>query len=205
MQAPDPVAARDAMENAGLTVGRLQTLHGRLLKRVHEVEARERLKRWQYEFRDLKKKHDELVKEFTAVYPTVCAQLIDLFTRCVAFDQKVSALHLSRPAGLALHLDTVELSARELERFTRDVPSLLTTVTLSDFKTGKQLWPPVQRRDMSAFIPVVADAAHSPDWWRPEVQAARNAEAAAEAQRVAEYYEQQNKQREEREKHGHSP
>jgi hypothetical protein len=50
---------------------------------------------------------------------------------------------------------------------------------------------------MALFNPVVpADPVHSPDWWRPEVRAARAAEAAAEAQRVAEYYERQQQQQE---------
>jgi hypothetical protein len=203
---PDPAAARAAAEDTALAAGRLRTLHARLLRHTTAVAEAARLRRWQHEFRDLKKERDALAQEFAQVYPTVCAQLVDLFARTAALDQRLSKLHESRAAGVALHLDSVELSARELERFTRDVPSLLTTVTLFDLKTGKQVWPPVVPRDMSLFAPVVpADPAHSPDWWRPEVQAARNAEAAAEAQRVAEYYEQQNKQREEREKHGHSP
>jgi hypothetical protein len=76
--------------------------------------------------------------------------------------------------------------------FTRDRPELLNTLTLFDLPSGKQLWPQVVPRDMALFAPVVAaNPVHSPDWWRPEVRAARAAEAAAEAQRVQEYYEKQ--------------
>jgi hypothetical protein len=43
-----------------------------------------------------------------------------------------------------------------------------------------------------ALPPVVPiNPALSPDWWRPEVRAAREAEAAAEAARVADYYAKQ--------------
>jgi hypothetical protein len=203
---PDPSAARAYAEDTALAAGRLSTLHGRLLRRVTEVEATERLRQWQRDFSDLKKERDALADEFAALYPRCVSQLTDLFARVVAFDQKASKLHQARPAGVALHIDSPELTARKLERVTRDVPSLLTAVTLYDFHNGKQIWPPVQKRDMSLFAPVViADAAHSPDWWRPEVQAARNAEAKAEAERVREYYERQAREREEREKHAAKP
>jgi hypothetical protein len=204
-RAPDPVAARDQMENASLLVGRLQTLHSRLQRRVTAVEAAEHFRQWQCDFRDLKKEHDSLAKEFAQVYPTVCAQLFNLFGRLGSFDRRASQLHQRRPAGCSLHIESAELTARKLERFTRDEPSLPTVVQLFALD-GKQVWPPKVARDMSLFAPVViADAAHSPDWWRPEVQAARNAEAKAEADRVAQYYEQQNKQREEREKNAAKP
>jgi hypothetical protein len=202
---PDPVAARAASEDTALAAGRLSTLHGRLLRRVTEVEASERLQRWQHEFRDLKKEHDALADEFAALYPRCVSQLADLFARVVSFDQRASKLHSARPAGVALHLEGVELTARKLERFTRDQPSLMTVVQLFALD-GTALWPPKVPRDMSLFAPVVpANPVHSPDWWRPEVQAARNAEAKAEANRVARYYEQQNKQREERESNAAKP
>jgi hypothetical protein len=71
----------------------------------------------------------------------------------------------------------------------------MSALTLFDFPSGKQLWPQVAPRDMAIFAPIVpANPVHSPDWWRPEVQAARNAEAAAEARRVAEYYEKQKQE-----------
>jgi hypothetical protein len=204
-QTPDPVAARAAAEDTALSVGRLRTLHARLLRHTTAVAEAARLRRWQHEFRDLKKERDELVGEFAQVYPTACAQLADLFTRVVAFDQRAFKLHESRPAGVKLHLEGVELSARRLEAFSRGVPSLMTVVQLFALD-GKRVWPPVVPRDMSLFAPVVpAGPARGPDWWRPEVQAARAAEAKAEAERVAEYYARQAKEREEREKHAAKP
>jgi hypothetical protein len=183
----------------------LRTLHGRLLRRVHAVEAAEQFRQWQCDFRDLNKEHNSLAKEFAALYPTAVAQLANLFGRLSSFERRASQLHQRRPAGCALHIESVELTARKLERFTRDEPSLPTVVQLFALD-GKQVWPVKVARDMSLFAPVVpADPARGPDWWRKEVQDARAAEAKAEADRVTAYYEKQAREREEREKNAAKP
>jgi hypothetical protein len=98
-----------------------------------------------------------------------------------------------------LHLLGPELIARELERFTRDMPSLLQSVVLLDFDSGKRVWPPVAPRDMSMFDPErYADPRASKDWYK--FAEANAAHAKAESERVADYYEKQNKEREAREK-----
>jgi hypothetical protein len=187
--APDPVQARDAMESASLMVGRLQTLHGRLQRRYAEVLEAERLAQYRRQRAAFEKERDVLKDEFASEYPILTAKLVDIFARMTALDAKLSGLRL----------DGVELTARKMERFTRDAPSLLKETLLFDLH-GKQVWPPVVKHDISAFIPTIVDASRSPDWWRPEVQAARAAHAEAEAKRVAEYYANQNREREEREK-----
>jgi hypothetical protein len=94
-----------------------------------------------------------------------------------------------------LHLTGSELVARERERFTRDVPSLLQAVTLFDFDSGRQVWPPVHKRDMSLFDPQrFADPQASKDWWK--FGDAKAAHAKAESQRVQDYYARQQKERE---------
>jgi hypothetical protein len=165
----DPTAARAAMEDAALAVGRLNTLHSRLLRRHSEVATRERAASWTASFYELRDRRDALAAELAALYPQAVRDLLNLFIRIAAFDNEVGRLHSARPAGLALHLASVELTARGLDRFTRDTPSLLNTLTLFDLPSGKQLWPQVAPRDMALFNPVVpADPVHSPDWWRPE-------------------------------------
>jgi hypothetical protein len=195
--APDPVVARDQMESASLMVVRLQTLHSRLVRRYAEADAQEQLEAWTASFYELKDRRDALAAEMAQTYPQATRDLMNLNIRIAAFDEELGRLHRARPPGLALRLDGVELTARKLDRFTREVPSLLSTIELFEFYSGKQLWPQRVLPDMAMFAPVISNAA---DWWRPEVQAARAAHAEAEAKRVAEYYAQQAKEREEREK-----
>jgi hypothetical protein len=95
-----------------------------------------------------------------------------------------------------LHLDAAELLMRNLTQFSRNTPSLLQLVQLFD-RDGKQVWPPKVPRDMSMFDGALyADPRRGPDWWKfAEADAAH---ARAESQRVQQYYEQQNKEREAR-------
>jgi hypothetical protein len=193
----DLTAARAAMEDAALAVGRLRTLHTRLIRRHAEVATRERAASWTAAFYEARDRRDALAHELAELYPQAVSNLMNLFIRISACDNEIDRLHQARPSGVSLHLDSVELAARGLDRFTRDKPALMNTLTLFDLNSGKQLWPQVIPRDMSLFAPVVpANPVRSPDWWRPEVQAARHAEAAAEAKRVAEYYEKQKQQQE---------
>ena len=194
----DPVEARAKSEDAALRAGRLHTLLTRLQRRYAEVAKAERLKEWQQQFNELRKQRDALADELAKVYPEAVSTLIDLFTRIAVFDQKLSALHEGRSAGVQLHLLGAELIAREMERFTRATPSLLQSVVLHDFNSGKRVWPPVVPRDMSMFDPErYADPRASKDWWK--FKEADAAHAKAESQRVADYYEKQNNERDEKE------
>jgi hypothetical protein len=195
---PDPTEARAQSEDAALMAGRLHTLLGRLQRRCAEVAQAERLKEWREQFADLKRERDDLALEFDEDYPALINQLVDLGTRMVTLDGKLSRLHQARPSGVLLHLDSPELMARGLDAFSRAAPSLLTQLKLHD-RHGKQVWPPVVPRDMSMFDPErYADPRAGPDWWKFKEQDA--AHAKAESERVQEYYARQQKEREAREK-----
>jgi hypothetical protein len=197
-QTPDPVEARAKSEDAALMAGRLMTLLVRLQRRYAEVAEAERLKEWREQFADLKRERDDLALDFDEDYPALINQLVDLCTRMVTLDGKLSRLHQARPSGVPLHLDSPELMARGLDAFSRAAPSVLTQLKLYD-RHGKQVWPPVVPRDMSMFEPRrYADPRASADWWK--FKEADAAHAKAESQRVADYYEKQNKEREAREK-----
>ena len=69
----------------------------------------------------------------------------DLFTRQKACDEKVSRINGSAPAGVKLRLREVELVARNLEGFTRDMPSITKELRLPDWEQPNRLaWPPPQ-------------------------------------------------------------
>ena len=66
--------------------------------------------------------------------------------------------------------------------------------------SGKQIWPPVVKRDLSHFIPVIEAPYGGPDWWKKEIQEARQAQVKADSDRLTEYYAQQQRLKEERER-----
>ena len=86
------------------------------------------------------------------------------------------------------------MTARKLQAFGRDLPSLIKETVLFDFDNGRQSWPPIAPRDMSLFDPLrYADPRASADWWKfAEADAAR---AKVESQWVNDYYERQSKLR----------
>jgi hypothetical protein len=126
--------------------------------------------------------------------------MIDIFLEARETDAEVDRCNAAAPAG-APHLSYVELTARNLERFTRDTPSLAETVTLFDWKnSGKQIWPPTSV-PLGVLMAASMAPAHDPrytDRWF-EAQGDRRAEQEAERQRTAEYYDRQEQERQDRE------
>ena len=76
--------------------------------------------------------------ELVDLYPSLVGPLVDLFGRLRAFRERCRALHVTDPGGLP-HVVDPELVARRLDGFTRDVPSLLDSVRLPDFTSGREL------------------------------------------------------------------
>jgi hypothetical protein len=131
--------------------------------------------------------------------PPITPAAVDaaLFVRITNNDKALSELHQARPAGVREHLDSAELHARGLDRFTRDTPSLLTSVCLFDFHSGRQIWPPRRPPMAAAFATSMVSACDPADW-------ARNHERRAEAQQreqqyMADYYARTTREQEERE------
>jgi len=127
--------------------------------------------------------------EFREVYPPCAMKIADLFTRMAAFDEKLSGLHSARPAGVSGHLPGAELTARGLDAFTRDQPSITKTAQFPEFANSAQMaWPPKKAVDPSLFAPVPYDRRYTGDWWQvkeEEAQALREQEARETAEREA--------------------
>jgi hypothetical protein len=124
-----------------------------------------------------------------------------LFVRITENNKALSALHQARPAGVMEHLLSAELHARGLDRFTRDTPSLLTSVSLFDFDSGRQVWPPRRPPMAAAFdtsmVPAYDNRRFSADWAKDNDL--RAAAQRAEQQRVADFYSRETKEREDSE------
>ena len=98
--------------------------------------------------------------------------------------------------GVIEHLVSAELHARGLDRFTHDAPSLLTSVCLFDWDSGRQIWP-LPRPPMAAAFAATFVPAHDPANWANDYER-RAAAQQAERQRMAQYYERLTKDQEER-------
>jgi hypothetical protein len=139
---PDAKVAREAMQAAEFSRDRLRTVLPRLQARLAEVRAAEYAARWEPDFQQVEAACDALAAELAATYPNVVAQLIDLLTRVTACDAEVDRINGSAPYGDHRRLRGVELTARNLDSFTRDDPPIAKELKLPDWgNTAKMAWP----------------------------------------------------------------
>jgi hypothetical protein len=187
---PDPVTARAAMEDAAFTRDRLNTVLPRLRQRLDEVAATEYAARWEPDFERVKARSDDLARECAERYPTALAQCVDLFERMAECNREVSRINADAPPGEHRRLLEVELTARGLERFTRDEPSIFDELKLPDWaESARMAWPPPRVFDQSMFQPVPYDRRYSPEWGlvqEEERREAREREEREAAEREAE-------------------
>jgi hypothetical protein len=193
----DPKAARQAIEDAAFAANRLRLLLSKLNVRYREVHDQEQAKAWLAEYDVMKRERDALAEEVREVFPEAENKIVDLFVRITENNKALSALHQARPAGVMEHLLSAELHARGLDRFTRDTPSLLGSVCLFDWDTGRQIWPPPRPSISAAFAASMVPANNPADWANNYER--RAAAQQAERQRMADYYLRLTKEQEERE------
>jgi hypothetical protein len=172
-------------------------LLSKLQVRYQEVHDREQATAWLAEHDALKRERDALAKELREVYPDAVIKIVDLFVRITNNDRALSDLHQARPGGVMEHLVSAELHARGLDRFTRDVPSLLKSVCLFDWNSGRQIWPPPRPPMAAAFAATFVPANNPADWANNYEQRAASQER--ERQYMADFYVRQTQQQEERE------
>ena len=193
----DPKAARQAIDDAAFAANRLRLLLSKLNVRYREVHDQEQAKAWLAEYEVMKRERDALAEEVREVFPEAENKIVDLFVRITDNNKALSELHQSRPAGVMEHLVSAELHAHGIDRFTRDTPSLLTSVVLLDWDTGRQIWPPRRPPVAAAFATSMVPAYDPADW-------ANNYERRAAAQQQdrqyrADYYARTTREQEERE------
>ena len=184
---PDAAKAEQSVWAAELRRDRLRSSLVRLWERLHEVERAESATRWKADYDAVKTQRDVLAKEFAELYPTVTAQLCDLFQRAKVIDQECVRIDGQAPAGERRRLRGVELTARGLESFDRSCPSLAGSVKLPDWShNGRMLWPPPTiplSVQVAASIAGQHDARYSGDW--AAARAKDNARRAATEARWA--------------------
>jgi hypothetical protein len=199
LASPDAAKARASMEDAAFVRDRLRTILPRLQQRLNELRAAEHVARWEPDFRQVEAKRDELAQEYAATYPRLAAQFVDLFSRAEAVDREVSRINGSAPSGEHRRLRQVELVARGLKGFTRGEPSITNELSLPDWdQPTKLVWPPPQVPLAVQVAASMIQRPHPGANWASEREE-RTAALRAEQERVAAYYEEMARQREERE------
>jgi hypothetical protein len=202
----DPVAADQAMM-ATLVANRLGMSLPDLQARYERVHEREQAAAWLAEYTAewltkydaLKRERDALAEELREVYPDAATKIADLFGRVAVNNNELAELDRDRPADVEQYLFSAELHARGCNSFSRDTPSLLTSVHLVDWDTGRQICPPPKPSLAGAFAAAVPvyDRRCTADWAQDNE---RRAEAQrAEGQRHADFLVLQTKDQEERE------
>jgi hypothetical protein len=199
----DPVimAATSAAEQLRLLLPKLQARYEQLDEQEQSAAffaAREA--QWFAARDELKRARDALSEELREVYPDAARKIANLFGRIAMNDEALTELHRSRPPGVEQYLRSAELHARGIKSFSRNTPSLLTSVHLIDWDTGQQICPPRPSPIASAFAATsmqVCDRRFSGDWWKDNER--RAAAQHAEQQRMADFYARQTQQQEERE------
>ena len=203
----DPRAARQALD-AMVAVNRLGPLLFKLQARYRDVHQQEQMVTWQAEREatwlaehdTLKGARDALAEELRDVYPAPTIKIAELFARIAAIDKAIDDLNRKRPDGVQRHMLSVELHARGLENFSSNTPSLLTSVCLFDWDTGRQICPPQRQSMAAAFAATMVSASDrrfSGEWWKDTDDGA--ASRRAEQQRIADYYARMTKEQEDRE------
>lgn len=200
LASPDPQLARARSEDLAFRCERLRALLPRLEARYQHVLATEERNRWLEKHDTLKSKRDALAAELSTTYPEVTAKLADLFSRITANDVELGQLHAARPSGTPLHLIGAEQKARGVADFSPANPAIAKELRLPDWQdASRMIWPPPE-----VPFAVIATAAVAgvqrhvgPNWFEGKQE--RAATRRAESERVAAYYNKQQREREDRE------
>jgi hypothetical protein len=199
LRVPDSKAHRAQMDSAKFFAERLLRAHPSLEARYREVAAREYLAQWQTDYAAVEAARDALAAELRQVYPELVTKVADLFTRMAECDREVLRISGAAPYGEHRRLLDVELAARGLESFTTANPSIAQTVQLPDWEqSDRMVWPPPSTPFAVLAVQAMPAPAHpGGGWWKYREE--RTAALRAEQERVAAYYEDMERQREERE------
>ena len=161
---------------------RLKALLPRLQQRHQQMVAQERAVRWNATADQVQVQRDALANEFAETYPALVNGLVDLFERLRAMDEEVFRVDVVAPNA----------ENRRLSRIGQDP---IISATKLFIAAGQQVWPPpTPPLALQMAAPILPGP--GPDWHQALAQ--RDRERRAEGQRVAAYYAQQAKEREDR-------
>jgi hypothetical protein len=159
---PDPKAAREALDDSAILVGRLQTLQTRLERRLATAIAAEQHASWLKDYNEVMAKRDAAAEEFKE-YPELVNQLLDLLHTARQVDVECDRVNGEAPQGEPRRLLGVELTARNLKIFSISQPKISDRIALPDAQGDRMLWPPPQLNP-TVFAPHPPNPHFSADW-----------------------------------------
>jgi hypothetical protein len=189
---PDLDKAHETLVAAELSRDRLKAILPKLRNRLAEALATEQRARWLVEYQRVEKLRDQAAEKFAHQYPELLDNLVALFRDADEIDKECGRVNSSAPNGEHRRLNLVELTARDLNEFTRSQPSIANTVQLPEWQQSSTLaWPPPQPSFAATYAASMVstfDPRYSADWWKVLEQ--DNAERAKVTQRRQEEEEQ---------------
>ena len=133
----------------------------------------------------VEQERDALTAEVSKSYPALIGKLMDLFERVKQMDHEVARINGDAPNDAGRRVDSVGVRA--------DIAPSTRLVDLS----GKPVWPPTPPPILpEQVMPVLPHP--GADWWEANEQ--RDRQRHADAVRIANYYANQTKEREDRER-----
>jgi hypothetical protein len=193
----DP-SARTALTDAEFTRDRLQTALPQLQARLGEVGAAERYRTWAAEYDEVAAEQTALAQELTELYPPFERAIVDLLLRIEKIDNRASHLDYYKPQRVDGQPYDDNRWSQRTEQMARSGGGLS---IMKDMKLPAwagnivPVWPPWRPlgAQVAAMYALPAPAV------TPEQIAGRDAALKEEAERVAAFYFNQERRREERE------
>lgn len=196
---PDAKAAREAIENAEFAISRLLTQRPRLEALLDARLLAEQRAAYLVRYEQLKIEGAALAQDLADLYPDAVRRIVEVFAKLAAFQQQCRVLHLSDPGDGRPHVPDPELKARGLHSFSRDQPSLLESVHLHDWQSGREIWPPRPADFAATFAASMIVPSAGPYWADEQVRARIAAEQQQQRERMAAHYASQAAEQLERE------
>lgn len=198
-QCPDPKQAHDRIVESEISRDQLKAALPKLRERLAAALAAENKERWLADFQRVAEQRDQAAAAFRR-YPELANEIAEIFALAEQVDREVSRINGSAPDGTHHRLRGVELTARDLQQFTRDNPSLAKTVELRCWDgSERRIWPLQSSGSFAAGFASGMVVPHpGANWSSADVQAQRRAEAEKEQARIADFYAEQTKTQEER-------
>jgi hypothetical protein len=191
----DPQAARQQRDECEFRLERLKASLPPLQQRYSEQRLMERKAAWRKDLAQVKGKRDATADKLQAIYE-LTEQLIPVLQEANEVDQEVARINRTAPNGEHDRLLTVECAARHVNGVPAEF-SLMNIKLPAFHKVGQLLWPPpTPPIDVRQIVPAKL-MTHPGDHWA-EAMKVRDEERQQEAKRVADYYRNQTREREDR-------
>ena len=193
----DAQAARQQRDDCGFRLERLKAALPPLQQRYSKVRLAERKAAWRADYAKVKAKRDATAEKLQAIYE-LTEQLIELLQEAKQVDEQVAKINSTAPNGEHDRLVDCECKARCVNAVgPNTVLSLMTELKLPRWSAPGWAWPPPTPPILPEMVVPAKLMTHPGDNWAAHQKEAK-AQAEAESKRVANYYRNQIREREER-------